>query len=307
MDKIWFYVWRKNGTNYDVVGKEEIKAKLSTGIQTITLTTPIEVLEGDYTGAMYKAVSANINVVLGSSHANGCIAQYTTTPTETNYNWDGIGGQQVAQHIFTYAQAPLIVGIGDSIMESYPLHSSYVDPNFTYDDLTKSWLYKLAQKDTRLVVQNCGQGGKTTTQIKAYFDEYVIAAKPKICILNGGINDIDGGATTKAQFLANITEMLDKCITNSIVPVVFSIGPWTLATTLKMQTRDAWNIDFKALVLSYPKAKFIEWDNLLGQFRTGGDAGNKWDVIPAYNSGGCHYNEAGNVVIADEVYRVLTH
>jgi lysophospholipase L1-like esterase len=303
-------IWRKNvGNLYDKVAtSENLIGKISAGgIQTITLTTPLTVQEGDYIGFLLKTSSGSTNVLAADALANGMYYNITTIPADTDENWvlHGSSSNFLSTN-YMLSQAPLLVGIGDSIMESYPLHESYVDPSTAWNGITKSWLYKLSQLNPNIIVQNLGIGGQTTTQIEARFDSQVVNAKPRVVVIDGAINEIPGG--DEVTFLAKYTSMFDKCVTNNIIPIVWKMTPWTAGTNAQLQTRDIWNTDLTTLFNSYGfvGGTIIDWGSLLGQFRAGGDPGNLWDIIPAYNVDNVHFNEAGQTVIANYVYSLLT-
>ena len=282
---------------------------LEIGDRSIFLATPLAVREGDfYSYYTKKANTGVVGVFYCEGVADSMYYHYAGVPPDS-YNWNAFASPlPYATISHFYMQAPLIVAIGDSITQGATLNYSMIWPGDTGAfDFNVSWEGKLYNLDNKCIYQNMGHGGDTTTQISARFDSDVIALKPRIVTIEGGVNDIDGGVITKATYLANITSMLNKCVTANIVPIVFEIMPWTNGTTVQMQKRDDWNTSLRTLVASYPTAKIINWDTLLGKFRAGGDAGNLWDIQTAYDLGGVHYNEAGNAVIAAEIYKVLTH
>jgi lysophospholipase L1-like esterase len=301
-----FYIclWRYNGATFDRIGYQNIFSLLSIGLNSVTLPTPISAIEGDFIGYTLSSDGTNTDTMSATAQASGSL--YKLDGVATPYDWNANGTPLAyISRSHLYAQAPLLVGIGDSLMESYPLHYSYVDGANVTDAKEKTWLYKLQTLDARINYQNLGVGNEQSDDILTRFSQ-VTNAKPKICIINCGTNDIFYGMT-KVAFMANLTSMLDLCAANNIIPIMWAIPPCNNLNNTNMQTRDNWNPSIKTLVESYTNGIYVEWDVLLGINRVGGDAGNLWDINPTYADGdGTHFNEAGNQVLADEIYRILT-
>jgi lysophospholipase L1-like esterase len=307
---LYFQVWRKDGVTYDRIGQEDILSKVAIlGTNYITLTTPIEVAEGDYMGiGVVSSGGTPSNIFYAELSPTSRSTYYVddATPDATDYDWATKTATSNLIAIRGYIQAPLIVGIGDSIMAGHPDHYSFIENvNDVYTDIGITILAKLKELSSVFSYQNMGIGGQTSTNIKTRFEEYCCNLYPTYVLINGGLNDIAGGSITEATFLANYTTMLDLCTQNNIIPIVMSIAPWTAGTEAQMQKRDLWNTSLEALVATYPKAIWISLDSL-GEFRVGGDVGNLWDIKAAYNAGDdVHINETGNTIIASLVYEAL--
>jgi lysophospholipase L1-like esterase len=284
---------------------------LQTGDHSLTLVTPLAVKEGDFYSLFTKKTGIG-SVGVFYCAFNGGITQliyhYAGTPPDS-YTWNDFAAHTPFPSIFHFAmQAPLIVAIGDSITQSTAVNYSLIWAGDTLAfDFDKSWEGKLYNLDNRCVYQNMGHGGDTTTQMLARFDTDVILLKPRICLIQGGVNDIFGGVITKMTYLSNIKDMLDKCVTNGIYAVISEIMPWTNGSNAQMQIRDLWTADLRTLVAAYTKKKafLINWDTILGKNRVGGDIGNLWDIKTVYDGDGVHFNEAGYSAIADEIYKVI--
>lgn len=300
------HFWRKDGSTFDKIGSISLLPYITAGLNFVTIPSDVNLSEGDYYSYDLGASVANTDVISATAATSGSMYTTTDVPTNTDYPWLSKSPiNYVARSIF-YMQAPLLVGIGDSIMESYPLHTSFVDSLRSTISISKSWTYKLSQLSSKIVYQNCGFGGQTSSQILARFDEQVIAAHPRICIINAGLNDL-GQSVNKALFIANVTLMLNKCRDNGIIPILWEIPPCDALSNTQMQSRDDWNNSLRLLMSNYVDCNgiIVNWDSL-GVNRPGGDANNLWNINPAYAYGdGTHYNEVGQKLIADTMYLFL--
>lgn len=301
-------VFRKDGATYDSVAtSEELISKIQIGFDTITLDTPLLVNEGDYIGVGTLSSGATPGTFPAKQITTADSLRYTTVspiPTGNDYDWDAKPGSTYKMQIKAFGAAPLAVMIGDSIAAGHPTHYSFIENSLT-SALADSPSYQLYTLNNKYIVQNMGIGPQTSTQINARFAADVVALKPKMVIINGGVNDIAGGSITKETFLANYTAMLNACIANDILPVVCKILPWTNGTNEQMQTRDDWMADLEALVNSatYNGAVWVDFDTAMGKNRVGGDAGNLWDLqtTPDYDNDGVHPTALGYAKMAEVI------
>ena len=299
-------IYRKDGSTYDRVGQVDLAGLISPNqVNNIILPSSIIVTEGDY--VCWQLIHTGTNAhTIGTSADADSVRYKTDSPSETNYDWDS--GTGSANKIITHCKssAPLIATIGDSIMESYPWHTSMVDVTRATVYVSRSWQYKLKGLDSRFTYQNLGVGAETTTQIQSRWDRDVVACKPKFAVINGGVNDLAGGLT-KANFLTQYESMLDSCVTNNIIPIVWKIMPWTNGSNANMRLRDEWNADLVTLFNTYDidGKIIIDWDADLGQYRATGDAGNLWDIKTEYNQDNVHFNLVGQDKIAEVMLREI--
>jgi lysophospholipase L1-like esterase len=145
-----------------------------------------------------------------------------------------------------------------------------------------------------------GIGSETTANILARFKADVIDLKPKIVIIEAGVNDI-ATSVTQTTFISNYNKMLDSCAVHGIRAIICHIMPWTNGTNAQMQKRDKWNASLDSLSALHAGTICINFDTPLGQFRVGGDAGNLWDIKTAYDSDGVHFTLAGYTKIAEVI------
>lgn len=293
--QFYIEIWRKDGNTWDRISKSgNLFSQIVAGqVNTIAIETPV--MAGDYMA--FEGLGGGNSFGYVSGYAAGSFRyQSGAVVTEFDYDWTTATTIAVAMPIKYYQRAPLLVGIGDSIMAGHPGNYSGLESSFV-NLQSNSITGQLEIIDPLLIAQNCGIGSQATTAIAARFATHVTALKPKIALINGGVNDIAGGIT-KAVFMANYTAMLNACVAASIIPVVCKITPWTAGTNLQMQTRDDWMTSLQALVATYTGAVWVDFDSAIGQFRAGGDAGNLWNLQTAFNADGIHLTLSGYAAMA---------
>lgn len=310
-DGIVLQIWRKDGTTYDLVSEIDLTSKITTptAINTVILTNPIQAQEGDFVSWRFISNVGGLNATRVNSAPANSIRWTNNELQPVDFDWESQNGSAFRFNTHLKSSAPLLVGIGDSIMEGAPLTSSMLAVSETVFDIDKSWTYKLSQLDSKYTYQNVGIGGEGLVDIEARFNRDVVLIKPRLVVIDGGVNDIYEGVT-KATFLEKYTSIFDTCVIEEIIPVVWKIMPWTNGSNARMQARDEWNSDLVDLFNSYAQDTWIiiDWDSDLGQFRPGGDPGNLWDIKPEYlalDGFGVHYNEDGNAKIAEVMYNTI--
>lgn len=299
-----FYIkiWRKSVKGYDLIGKSENLAdKLLKGkITTITLNKSINgVKAGDYCGYRLEKSGGH-----DAFHAikDPKVVTYLMTdknPTENNFNWESqLKFSGTALPIELYMTSPKVVFIGDSIIAGCPNNNSFLE----YGSKTNiaSTIEGHFGDLTGYSYQNMGIGSQTTANIASRFYNDVVRLKPEIVIINGGVNDIVIGKTTKADFLNNWEKMLKSAKNNNIVPVIMLILPWTNGNNTQMKIRDEWNSSLKKMAKKYG-AVIVDAGSYVGQKRAGGSKGNIWNIQPIYNADGVHFNNAGYKKIAEAI------
>ncbi|MFC1613280.1 SGNH/GDSL hydrolase family protein [Patescibacteria group bacterium] len=305
-DGLYVMVWRKDGSTYDLVGISNNIVNDVTGstINTVDLSSPISgVQEGDFYGYRLVISTTGMPVQLFARTSQTGVTTYYADEesSATDYNWTSklsMAGAVVP--IEMHMQAPQVVFIGDSIMQGATAHTSYL---MTTDESAPETTieYQLSAL-TGYTYQNMGIGSQTTANISVRFTADVLNLKPKIVVIEGGVNDI-AGSVAKSVFIANWTSMLDAAQADSSITsiIVLKILPWTNGTTVQMQTRDDWNASLSTLASSYSKAIVVDANSYVGQFRAGGDEGNLWDIQTAHNADGVHFNQAGHTQIAQAI------
>lgn len=299
-----FYIWKTGaGGLYDVRTSLELISRIASGTNTLDLSPPLYAEEGDHIGFNFIA-SSPTSFMYGYPILNSLLTRAGAI-TVTDFDWTAQTLSNVMPVIHTFGRPPKIVCIGDSVMESSYECASLLEEINTFV-AGASWIAKMATLNFLITYQAKGLGGESMyPNIQARFNRDVILIKPKIAIINGGVNDYSGHGN-KTNFLTAFEDVLDQCTAANIIPVVWSMTPDERVSNANYPTRDIWNTDLQALVATYSRARWIDLVTLLGIFRAGGAAGNLWDWNPIYRreayGSGLHPNAAGDTAIANYTY-----
>lgn len=315
---VYIKVWRYNGSTYDLVGtSNNILGSLSANsTATVDLSSAISgVHEGDYYGYRIEGSNPIGYALYAKAGVTGVTSYYvdTATPSSTNYAWasqTAVSGSVVP--IELYEQAPQMAFIGDSIIAGHPGNYSFLETTAT-TNMPASIEYQ-TNALTGFTYQNLGIGSVTTTNIATRFSNdstaplaSLTSIHPRIAIIDGGVNDI-AGAGSESTYVSNMRNIFDHAQADPSISTViaFKILPWTNGTNVQMQTRDTWNSDLETLADNYSKVFVVDTSSYIGQNRSGGDAGNMWDIIPAYNADGVHFNQDGYTRVAESIFDALS-
>ncbi len=305
---LYIKIWRKNGSTYDLVGTSNNLASqlVNNDFATIDLGTPINgVKAGDFYGARVETSGSNGKFYAYNPGNVSMKFILNQTAQNSAMDWTNKSNTNYVMPVELYTNpAPQAVFIGDSIIQGVPNNYSFLDPTNT-TNLAASIEGKFKAL-TGYTYQNMGKGSDTTTIIKNRFTNDVINLHPRVAIIEGGVNDIHS-SQSKSQFISNWTTMLEAAQASSSISkiLVVKILPWTNGTTVQNQTRDDWNASLVNLAANYSKATIVDASSAVGQFRSGGDSGNLWDIQPAYSADGVHFTESGNARIAEVIANAL--
>jgi lysophospholipase L1-like esterase len=125
-----------------------------------------------------------------------------------------------------------IVALGDSTTAGTPGFLSPVEaPPHGSGDVTSQYAYWLMQEHPGWEVLNRGVNRERTDQIAARFDRDVLAARPDVVVIVGGVNDIyDGWGAAHA--IAQLRTMYERAHGAGIAVVAGTILPFNTATPL---------------------------------------------------------------------------
>jgi lysophospholipase L1-like esterase len=204
------------------------------------------------------------------------------------------------------------VAIGDSQISGLVGTSSYADATTGYPDSPVDSMPGYLGRALGLTYQNMGIGGQTTNQIALRFAADVLAAAPRLCLIEGGVNDIfygtGSGAAIQASVLSNATAMLTSCQAAGILPVLCLIGPmatYGLATSGGIALRHSINVALQALGATF-NAIVVDWSPAIGQPTTLDASGDYSQLQAQYDSGDhLHPNSAGYARVAQVVAEAL--
>lgn len=158
----------------------------------------------------------------------------------------------------------------------------------------ENWKGKLSRDDVR----SSGKGGFTTSHFVWLLDEQVIKHQPKICFLEGGINDIGVGIPL-GRIKQNYQSMVDALLDNNIIPVLQSVlyvnQPEEQDNVSKAQEIDEVN----AFLQKMAKSKGIIYIDLNAQL-----SDNK-RLKKEFTTDGIHLTGDAYKIWSDEVKKVL--
>lgn len=302
-------VWRKDGSTYDRVGSSgNLCSSLVSGeIATIDLDVPIPVQEGDYYGYRLESTTPNGYNFFARTGVAGVTSYYVnnTNPSQVDFDWTS-GSLLVGAvlPIELLMGAPQVAFIGDSIIAGHPAHYSFIETVAT--TAIESTIERQFANLTGYTYQNLGVGSQTTAGIVARFADDLLGVKPRLAIIEGGVNDLATGVS-KANYLANMNGMLAaaQADINITTVAVLKILPWSNGTLTQMQAWNEWNAALVATASNYAKAIVVDASSYVGQFRTGGDPSNLWNIQAIYNADGVHFNQAGHAQIAQAIADAL--
>jgi lysophospholipase L1-like esterase len=98
---------------------------------------------------------------------------------------------------------------------------------FFGDQITEFWSRDNASSFTGKTWLDRGIAGQTTDQMLIRFRQDVISLKPKVVVIQGGLNDIAGlhGSSTEEMVIDNLTSMTELAKANGIRVVLASVTP----------------------------------------------------------------------------------
>lgn len=306
IDSMYIKFWRYASTNnYTLIGTtENLKNQLqNTGsISECILSTPIAVNEGDfYSILIYNDDSIKAMIMVSNQYNK--LYYVSNEETSGTYAWGT--KDYYAYYIpieFYTSPAPIFVAVGNSLIAGINVSQSYINPNSVV--VSDTVIPNKLSEYLGYSYQNMGQSGDQTGNIITRLKADAIDLKPRLVILNSGVNDVAVNKTLNT-IISNYTTILDSLYVNNIRVAVLGIFSWTNGTNAQMQRIDSINTRLETLVEGYNKFSFINVNSYIGQFREGGDDNNYWDIIPIYSGDGLHLSEAGYKKVAEVIYNTI--
>lgn len=146
----------------------------------------------------------------------------------------------------TAAAALLIVALGDSTTAGTPFFKSPVEaaPNGS-GDASAPFPAHIEATHPGWTVLNRGVNGERTDQIAARFDRDVLAHRPQIVVILGGVNDVYQGRSAESV-IAQLDAMYRRAKAAGIPVIAASIVPFNTASADQNQRMHAINDWIKA-------------------------------------------------------------
>jgi lysophospholipase L1-like esterase len=307
---IYITVWRPDpltGGSYDLVGQtENLLPKITRGVlNDITLSVPVPVAAGDYLGTREVGTTAtnNCGPWLLTADTNLNTTYQADLATYTAYTWGApITGQGIVIEAYS-GTSPQLLTLGDSLISGYPTGHDACDG---LSGAAGSWsptttIGAAVAAALHITWIDCGWSGQTTAQILARMTTDATSAAPRVLLLDGGVNDITGGATT-AAIIANWTAELSAAQTAGMRTLALLVLPAAgYLTDTQMQKRDQVNTAIRAAAAA-TGATVVDAGPYVGMYKTTGPTGNTWTLQPAYDSGDhVHLTPAGYARVGDAV------
>lgn len=306
---VYIRIWRPMGGTggavwYRVGQSENLLSSLTAGqVCYKTLDTPIpDIFEGDYYTIRLEGTSIPAGCLLAKAVASANLYSVVdTTPTATGYGWlsqTATAGKAIPVELF--GQASHMVGIGHSHPSGLNENRSMCETTMVSRPYDTYLAYLRTMTNNELVYQNMGRGGELSSDILARIAADCTALKPRYAVIDCLDTDVASGIA-KLVTLTNMTGILDAVTADGIIPIVKLASPRTVSSNAIMQNRDILNADVTTLVGTYSGAFVVDVDDYIGEFRAGGDVGNKWDIQKLYDGDGSHPNPAGYYQVAKAI------
>lgn len=156
------------------------------------------------------------------------------------------------------------------------------------------WSSELKRSDVR----NSGFPGFTTFNYFHVIDKHVIRHQPKLCFLEGGINDLGLGVPIES-IKRNFRIIVDKLLSNKIEPVIQSVlyvnYPWEITNQTTNTQVDSLN-HFLRNLAEEKNLTFVDINRRLSE---------NGKLKSEYHLDGLHLNKKAYKVWAEEVNKVL--
>jgi|GEM_PF-6512662 len=242
-----------------------------------------------------KAGNSNIPFITIDETGSEAIANITGVGSITA-NSATIGGQPVLRTYKTWGMNPqTIVCIGTSItaQDIQTSDTTMYLPSYGYFNQANA-----AMGMPFKILNHAGIGANTLLQMEARLATDVIAYSPGYCLIEGGLNDINAGASLDT--LKNrITRLTNHLKDHNIISIVCTTTPY-----------GSWTFD-KARIYFEFNSWLREWSRInnyvLIDFEKEiirRNAGN-WEWLSGYTGDGIHPNNTGAYNMALEIYNVL--
>lgn len=159
--------------------------------------------------------------------------------------WLGLFGLVGVQMAYVQGASPTITiaALGDSTTAGTPAFQSPIEaPPDGAGDVQSQYAHWLMRDHPDWQVLNRGVNGERTDEIAARFDRDVLAARPRLVIILGGVNDIYQGLSAD-RVTHQLRQLYDRAERAGLPVIALSILPYNSATPAKnaaMHDVNAW-------------------------------------------------------------------
>jgi lysophospholipase L1-like esterase len=328
-NSLQFIIYRWNGSTFDAIVASDAIANSelvadwnSLGSTELGATfTSTAVLRGDMIGIFAVGTGSAYNGFLFGTGSTGNGENWRifwdSSDETTTQGWTpGNEGtdQEWNFNLFAKMTPPMIVGVGDSLMQGTVSGGSNpegfldtIDSGDLWKDvnLTDSIIHSLSGfNETLLGGMNHGKGSTDTDDWATTGSDFIttdcVAYNPRYCIINLGVNDISSSftwATTRANFI-NIFQTL---FSNRIIPIVLSIAQWPNGTEPQQQSVIDFNETLRVLCAEF-RIRFIDTYTMLAD---AADDTNRTESIFGTNTN-IHPTSPAYIAMSDLILAELT-
>jgi len=310
------------GTSYKVIGKypsEPLSAgNLSEGVNTLDFGSDVieHVRSTDLIGVICRSDTATIMNAMDAAdtlpvddsatakfrYYDSNSISYSDIAVGSTYDHAGGGAAFAVMPVAALMNPPKVIVVGDSISEGSPHNITYRrdDGSTNPKDIDGSF----AQIAYRHVGWECELAGNTQSSnnlAETYVNDMntVMWAKALTDYLHVhcGINDI-ADSRTWTQTLASLNDILTACRSHGVQLILTSIFPCDNLDAAKSRIRDTFNSNIRNWSALHTDVLYFDLNQALGQFRSGGDAGNRWDLWNGFNEDDTHLSKSGAAMAA---------
>lgn len=259
----------------------------------------LAVQEADHMSILFE-VSGNVSDIIRT--VDGINSPATKIKTDsvavTGHDWESETDNDDYVPFIALMEATNVVAIGNSRTKGVPGHHSFNTSSGPID-IDRQIVNKLADlfPAESWNYRNMGVSGDRIDEVLVRFQRDVRDLKPKACIFMDGLLDANASRTL-VDYLADMTSMLDDCVTDGINPIlVKSLGSTTLSDEQSELLRT-----YNNALIQYKEshnAVVVDPIPLLGKRRQ--STGELDEILDEYTTDGTHLTDDANTVIAQLV------
>jgi lysophospholipase L1-like esterase len=168
----------------------------------------------------------------------------------------------------------------------------------TPDGYVRQFVYKSALRCVKIDLIPAGISGNTTRDMIKRIDRDVVAYKPQILFIMGGMNDINRYFNDTEIFKSNMEKMVDIALENNIKPILLTI---TVDRELFNTPRNNRVDEYNEFLTNLAKEKGIQIIDVNSPLKAEIIKQNKDRNVVTKD--GVHLNVKGNTIVADKIIK----